>query len=673
MAGTGITWAFGEVTDLKAAFKIGSLSEKKLKDLDGKPVEMVYRGEISVKMSSNTSGGPPGSAGKTVVAYPANLNATRIPLIGEHLILFQGPGNQLGPAGTDPKTGVTTTGNTFDLEWYYLDALALQGSVHLNTNPGANVGSVSKADGTPDKVVDGEKTSTADSYESTIAGNPVTDVNTDPEVIKSQVPIKTPEVPTVLSPNQIFHNGKTWTMTQGTGGMSKNWYWKDDKGDTYVKIPNGNIIKTTKDISVYTGLTMTQSESVKTEPDPKTGETTTDSSTDTGGTGTDTKKKKDQKDNPAGSNSIDSLPGYDFKEQSNVNNLQPFEGDVLMQGRFGQSIRFGSGTTIDEKSKTEKRYQKQPSWKTGVSGEQGPIIIMRAGPAPSEKNENNDYIIEQVNSDLSSIWICAGQEVPITLASGDFDALSENHAMGDSQVSAGGTTINATHCNASGAATDPVPAYGPDNPIPTEVEELPLVPGMWPKYNTRKATIMGEGKLRIIGGWPFFENICKPVLDLLAAAAADGHNLKLNSGYRGIMDVVTVDEETGKKKKWASGQLPLRKKAANDRSWRTQANMDNTKSPLWKASSSKFSPATAPPGKSKHQNGIAIDINTSSKTRKGGTYHWLCYNAYKYGFIRTVSSEEWHFEYRPGSKTFDKVRPNNTKWHGHSKGHPHNV
>ena len=655
MAGAGITWAFGEVTDLNAAFKVGTSDIKKQKDLNGNEVEMVYRGEISVKMSSNTSGGPPGSAGKTVVAYPSNLNATRIPLIGEHLILFQGPGNQIGPAGVDPKTGATTTGNTFDLEWYYLDALALQGSVHLNTNPGANVGAVSKIDGTPDTVVDGEKTSTADSYESTIAGNPVTDVNTNPEVIKSQVNANTPQaVP--IAPVAPPRPPTGWDQTPGliqppTGPLTDEDMANEEMEDEYWRWHRIHIDKEGNPL-----------------PPPTT--TTTpiaEGSTNVGSTGTDTKKTKDGKENPAGSNTLESLPGYEFKEQSNVNNLQPYEGDVLMQGRFGQSIRFGSGTTIDEKSKTEKRYQKQPSWKPGVSGEQGPIIIMRAGPAPSEKNESNDYIIEQVNGDLSSIWICAGQEVPITLASGDFDALSQNYAMGDSRESAGGTTINATHCNASGGATDPEPAYGPDNPLPTAVEELPLVPGMWPKYNTRKATIMGEGRLRLIGGWPFFESICQPVLDLMAAASADGHNLKLNSGYRGILDV-RVDG-----KKYASGQLPLRKKAAKDKSWKTQANMDNTKSPLWKASSSKFSPATAPPGKSKHQNGIAIDINTSSKTRKGGTYHWLCLNAYKYGFIRTVSSEEWHFEYRPGSKTFDKVRPNNKKWHGHSKGHPHNV
>jgi hypothetical protein len=53
----------------------------------------------------------------------------------------------------------------------------------------------------------------------------------------------------------------------------------------------------------------------------------------------------------------------------------------------------------------------------------------------------------------------------------------------------------------------------------------------------------------------------------------------------------------------------------------------------------------AKPGYSNHQNGIALDINTS-----GGAYEWLRKNGSKYGFVRTVASETWHWEYRPGSR-----------------------
>ena len=44
----------------------------------------------------------------------------------------------------------------------------------------------------------------------------------------------------------------------------------------------------------------------------------------------------------------------------------------------------------------------------------------------------------------------------------------------------------------------------------------------------------------------------------------------------------------------------------------------------------------AQPGHSNHQNGFALDVSTSS---------WLTRNASKFGFVRTVSREAWHFEY----------------------------
>ncbi len=53
----------------------------------------------------------------------------------------------------------------------------------------------------------------------------------------------------------------------------------------------------------------------------------------------------------------------------------------------------------------------------------------------------------------------------------------------------------------------------------------------------------------------------------------------------------------------------------------------------------------AKPGWSNHQNGIALDINSPSNV-----YNWLVRNASRYGFVRTVPSEVWHWEYRPGSR-----------------------
>lgn len=44
----------------------------------------------------------------------------------------------------------------------------------------------------------------------------------------------------------------------------------------------------------------------------------------------------------------------------------------------------------------------------------------------------------------------------------------------------------------------------------------------------------------------------------------------------------------------------------------------------------------AKPGFSNHQSGLALDVSTST---------WLARNAARFGFVRTVSQESWHYEY----------------------------
>jgi len=56
----------------------------------------------------------------------------------------------------------------------------------------------------------------------------------------------------------------------------------------------------------------------------------------------------------------------------------------------------------------------------------------------------------------------------------------------------------------------------------------------------------------------------------------------------------------------------------------------------------------ASPGYSKHQNGIAIDIQTGTTDplrKPTRVYTWLKNNAANYGFARTVESEPWHWVY----------------------------
>jgi len=52
----------------------------------------------------------------------------------------------------------------------------------------------------------------------------------------------------------------------------------------------------------------------------------------------------------------------------------------------------------------------------------------------------------------------------------------------------------------------------------------------------------------------------------------------------------------------------------------------------------------ARPGYSNHEDGHAVDINIGSTT----IYNWLKSHGHDYSFVRTVPSEKWHWEYRPG-------------------------
>lgn len=79
--------------------------------------------------------------------------------------------------------------------------------------------------------------------------------------------------------------------------------------------------------------------------------------------------------------------------------------------------------------------------------------------------------------------------------------------------------------------------------------------------------------------------------------------------------------------------------------------------------------------RSGHMMGNAIDVNVGSwggrasskiKTSRPDLitkeYRWLSLNAYKYGFIRTVKTERWHWEWLPGSNQFSKVSRDNPLW-----------
>ena len=96
-----------------------------------------------------------------------------------------------------------------------------------------------------------------------------------------------------------------------------------------------------------------------------------------------------------------------FVEKVNIHPLLPFMGDSLLEGRHGQSLRFGSTA----KSKSEKKNNWSDS---GTNGD--PITILRNGQPSKVSDEGWIPITENINNDLSSIYLTSTQKIPFKLA-----------------------------------------------------------------------------------------------------------------------------------------------------------------------------------------------------------------------------------------------------------------
>jgi len=101
--------------------------------------------------------------------------------------------------------------------------------------------------------------------------------------------------------------------------------------------------------------------------------------------------------------------GKTFKERSNIHPLLPFEGDMLYEGRWGNSIRIGS-TVKDTPN----------NWSTvGTNGD--PILIIRNGQG-IQTEEGWVPTVEDINNDDSSIYIASTQKIPLKASSTIYDS-----------------------------------------------------------------------------------------------------------------------------------------------------------------------------------------------------------------------------------------------------------
>lgn len=91
-----------------------------------------------------------------------------------------------------------------------------------------------------------------------------------------------------------------------------------------------------------------------------------------------------------------------FTENSLVKSLQPYVGDTILEGRYGNSIRFSSTQT-----KTSL-FSKIPKW-NGTSTD--PILIIRNTRQGTDTSRIGDFTTEDFNKDDSIISLTAGQEI----------------------------------------------------------------------------------------------------------------------------------------------------------------------------------------------------------------------------------------------------------------------
>lgn len=103
-----------------------------------------------------------------------------------------------------------------------------------------------------------------------------------------------------------------------------------------------------------------------------------------------------------------------FIERTNIHPLLPFAGDIMYQGRWGNSLRFGSTAKPTDINALN-------DWsEVGENGD--PITIIRNGQPSESSDEGWVPITENINDDLSSIYQTSTQKVPIQVASENYSS-----------------------------------------------------------------------------------------------------------------------------------------------------------------------------------------------------------------------------------------------------------
>ena len=385
--------------------------------------------------------------------------------------------------------------------------------------------------------------------------------------------------------------------------------------------------------------------------------------------------------NPKGD--VNDIPfGNTFVDKT-VARIFPYEGDTILEGRFGQSIRFGS--TVSE-------AQTPNDWsKDGIDGDT--ITILSNGHSTTD----GGYHQENINEDSSGVWLLSGQSIPIDVASKLADSYGQAYETakaaerddiagpeGAEVPTGGGATSGGTaegnQAAGGGGAENGEDDNGPvsetevaaDEDIEEAVEELTDA-GEFDAYS--------RGKFKetitcvVIDGKIVNKAFADKILTVKQAASKDGVTVTVNSGFRPM-------ESYSGAGFGGDGQMTLRRRNSDRAYGGTKSGLNKPAGEFddgftkQQQQRTYFDPLTAGPGHSNHQNGKAFDLNTGMGKRYGGkrdpdfkgyketskTWRWLVANMHKYGFIRSVAKERWHWEYSPGTGMFSRVPRSHPTW-----------
>lgn len=103
--------------------------------------------------------------------------------------------------------------------------------------------------------------------------------------------------------------------------------------------------------------------------------------------------------------------GNYFADLPNVYRLKHLEGDMILESRSGSSIRFGT-SWLNGSGPGKKPFR-------ALHGDQNPNILIRVGADPqAAKSVNSTFglVVEDINTDASSIWITSDQVIDLNYA-----------------------------------------------------------------------------------------------------------------------------------------------------------------------------------------------------------------------------------------------------------------